>query len=86
MVVDIAVIVSAFIASLAGVHLTARTFFAMGREGGLPRIFAWTHPRFRTPWAGIAVSLLITFLLGLILGRHWTHPAPAPFTYTSSWP
>jgi len=75
------VIVSAFIASLAGVHLTARTFFAMGREGGLPRIFAWTHPRFRTPWAGIAVSLLITFLLGLILGRHWTHPAPAPFTY-----
>ncbi len=42
--VDIAVITSAFIASLAGLHLTARTFFAMGREGGLPRIFAWTHP------------------------------------------
>jgi amino acid transporter len=31
--VDIAVITSAFIASLAGLHLTARTFFAMGREG-----------------------------------------------------
>jgi amino acid transporter len=80
-VVDLAVITSAFIASLAGVHLTARTFFAMGREGGLPRIFAWTHPRFRSPWAGIALSLAITFLLGLILGRHWTKPAPAPFTY-----
>ena len=79
--VDIAVITSAFIASLAGLHLTARTFFAMGREGGLPRIFAWTHPRWRSPWVGIGASLLLTFLLGLILGRHWTHPAPAPFTY-----
>jgi amino acid transporter len=75
------VIISAFIASLAGVHLTARTFFAMGREGGLPRVFAWTHPRFKTPWAGIALSLLITFVLGLVLGRHWNKPAPAPFTY-----
>jgi amino acid transporter len=79
--VDIAVITSAFIASLAGVHLTARTFYAMGREGGLPRVFAWTHPRWRTPWVGIGFSLLVTFVLGLTLGRHWTHPAPAPFTY-----
>jgi amino acid transporter len=79
--VDVAVIVSVFIAALAGVHLTARTFFAMGREGGLPRVFAWTHPRFKTPWAGIALSLLITFLLGVTLGRHWNKPAPAPFTY-----
>jgi amino acid transporter len=79
--VDLAVITSAFIASLAGLHLTARTFFAMGREGGLPRLFAWTHPRFRSPWVGIGLSLLITFLLGLLLGRHWIHPAPAPFTY-----
>ena len=79
--VDLAVIVSSFIAALAGVHLTARIFFAMGREGGLPRLLAWTHPRFRTPWVGIALSLLITFLLGLILGRHWNSPAPAPYTY-----
>ena len=79
--VDLAVITSAFIAALAGVHLTARTFFAMGREGGLPRVFAWTHPRFRSPWVGIALALVITFLLDLILGRHWNHPAPNPFTY-----
>ena len=79
--VDLAVITSAFIASLAGLQLTARTFFAMGREGGLPRVFAWTHPRWRSPWFGIGISLLITLLLGLTLGRHWTHPAPAPFTY-----
>ena len=79
--VDLAVITSAFIAALAGIHLTARTFFAMGREGGLPRVLAWTHPRFRTPWVGIGLALVITFVLGLTLGRHWTHPAPSPFTY-----
>ncbi len=79
--VDLAVISSAFIAALAGIHLTARTFFAMAREGGLPRIFAWTHPRFRSPWAGIALALVVTFLLDLILGRHWKSPAPDPFTY-----
>jgi amino acid transporter len=79
--VDLAVITSAFIAALAGVHLTARTFFAMGREGGLPRAFAWTHPRFRTPWVGIALALVITFVLDATLGRHWNHPAPNPFTY-----
>jgi amino acid transporter len=53
----------------------------MGREGGLPRVFAWTHPRWRSPWVGIGISLLVALLLGLTLGRHWTHPAPAPFTY-----
>src|SRR5438093_2404189 len=78
--VDLAVITSAFIAALAGIHLTARTFFAMGREGGLPGVFAWTHPRFRSPWAGIALALVITFVLDLTLGRHWNSPAPNPFT------
>ncbi|MDX6369230.1 MAG: hypothetical protein QOG93_732 [Gaiellaceae bacterium] len=79
--VDLAVISSAFIAALAGIHLTARTFFAMAREGGLPRILAWTHPRYRSPWVGIALALVITFLLDLTLGRHWNSPAPNPFTY-----
>src|SRR5206468_428921 len=63
-IIDFSVAASAFVAALAGTHLTARTLFAMGREGGLPRVFAWTHPRFRTPWAGIAFSLLVTLLLG----------------------
>jgi len=39
----------------------------MGREGGLPKAFAWTHPRFRTPWVGIATGLAITALLGVHL-------------------
>src|ERR687886_408884 len=65
-IIDFAVAASGFVAALGGLHLTSRTLFAMGREGGLPRVFAWTHPRFRTPWVGIAFSLLVTLLLGAI--------------------
>ena len=77
-IIDLSVAASGFIAALAGVNLTARTLFAMGREGGLPRAFAWTHPRFRTPWVGIAVSLLITAVLGGFLAHR---PSFGPITY-----
>jgi amino acid transporter len=70
-IIDLSVAASGFIAALGGLHLTSRTLFAMGREGGLPRAFAYTNPRFRTPWVGIASSLLITLLLGaLVAHRH----------------
>lgn len=46
---DIVVVVESFVAALAGVHLTARTLFAIGRDGGIPRIFAATTPHFRNP-------------------------------------
>jgi amino acid transporter len=70
-IIDFSVAASGFIAALGGLHLTSRTLYAMGREGGLPRAFAWTHPRFRTPWTGIAVSLLVTVLLGVLVAhRH----------------
>jgi amino acid transporter len=76
-VVDLAVAVDAFVAALAGVHLTSRTLFAMGRDGGLPRVFAWTHPRFRTPWAGIVLALVATLVLVIWLAR----ATYDPFTY-----
>jgi len=34
--VDIVVVVDSFVAALAGVHLTARTLFAMGRDRAIP--------------------------------------------------
>jgi amino acid transporter len=76
-IIDFSVAASAFIAALGGLHLTSRTLFAMGREGGLPRVFAWTHPRFKTPWVGIGFSLLITLLLGVF----FAHKYDPPFTY-----
>ena len=76
--VDIAVVVDAFVAALAGTALVSRTAFAMGREGGLPKVFAWTHPRFKTPWVSIIASLVLTVILVSWLARGvWNDP----FTY-----
>lgn len=75
-IIDFAVAASGFIAALAGTNLTSRTAYAMGREGGLPRLFAWTHPRFRTPWVGIAFSLVVTLLLGVFFAHRYD-----PITY-----
>jgi amino acid transporter len=75
-IIDFSVAASGFIAALGGLHLTSRTLYAMGREGGLPRVFAWTHPRFKTPWTGIAFSLAVTLLLGAIFAHHYD-----PITY-----
>ena len=75
-IIDFSVAASGFIAALGGLHLTSRTLYAMGREGGLPRVFAWTHPRFRTPWTGIAFSLIVTLLLGAFFAHHYD-----PITY-----
>ena len=69
--VDIVVAVDAFVAALAGVNLTARTLFAMGRDRGIPRVFAATTPRFRSPYVGIGVSVALTLVLGATLGRHY---------------
>jgi amino acid transporter len=73
-IIDFSVAVSAFVAALAGTHLTARTLFAMGRERGLPSVFAWTHPRFRTPWTGIGFSLVVTLLLGVLFAHRYNPP------------
>jgi amino acid transporter len=69
--VDVVVVIDAFVAALAGVHLTARTLFAMGRDGGIPKMFAATTPRFRSPYVGIAVSVALTLVLGAWFGRHF---------------
>lgn len=74
--IDLCVAASGFVAALGGIHLTARTLLAMGRDGGLPRVFAWTHPRWRSPWTGIFASVVITLLLGAWLGNHY-----GPFTF-----
>ncbi len=70
-IVDLSVAASGFVAALGGIHLTSRTLLAMGRDGGLPRAFAWTHPRFQSPWIGVLTSVVITLGLGAWLGNHY---------------
>ncbi len=76
--VDVAVVVDAFVAALAGIALVSRTAFAMGREGGLPRAFAWTHRRFNTPWVAILSTIALTLVLTSWLARGTWNNA---FTY-----
>jgi len=68
---DIVVVVDAFVAALAGVQLTARTLFALGRDRGIPTLFSLTTPRFKSPFVGITISVLLTLVLGATLGRHY---------------
>lgn len=75
-IIDLAVVASGFVAALGGTNLTSRTLFAMGRDGGLPKAFAYTHPKFRTPWVGISFSLVLTIVLTATLARHY-----GPITY-----
>src|SRR5215467_1578876 len=66
--VEIGGMAAAFIVCVACATAAARTLFAMGREGVLPKAFARTHPRFKTPVnATIAVTVVAT-LMALLMG------------------
>jgi amino acid transporter len=45
-------------------HLAAipRMLYGLARDGLLPAVFSWLHPRFRTPWAGIFLVFLCLFV------------------------
>jgi amino acid transporter len=66
--VEIGGMCAAFIVCVACATAGARTLFAMGREGVLPRLFAHTHPRFKTPvnatFAVAAVATVMALLIG----------------------
>jgi amino acid transporter len=75
-VIDFAIAIGAFVGALAGLNLTARTLYAMGRDGGLASALAWTHPRRRTPWVAIGAAAALTLALGVIWAHHY-----GPITY-----
>jgi amino acid transporter len=57
--IEIGGMCAAFVVCVACATAATRTLYAMGREGVLPRAFAYTHPRFKTPVnATIAVAVL----------------------------
>jgi amino acid transporter len=66
--IDCMVVIDAFAAALAGVHLTARTLYALGRDGGIPAVFGKTHALYHSPWVGIVAALVLTLILGATLG------------------
>ena len=77
--ISIAAIFSAFMVCLACATAAARTMYAMGREGALPRPLGRTNPRFKTPViATITVAVLAT-IMAAIVGFQFGYGA-GPFT------
>jgi amino acid transporter len=62
--------ISAFASALGTANFTTRTAFAWGHDGYLPKAFARTHPRFKSPSIAIAVVMAITVLVCLV-GLAW---------------
>jgi amino acid transporter len=73
--IEIGGMLSAFIVCVACATAGARTLFAMGREGVLPRWLSHTHRRFKTPVnATLAVALFATIGAALV-GFIWPQDA-----------
>ena len=77
---------AAFIVSVACATAAARTLFAMGREGVLPKAFGRTHPQFKTPVnATVAVAVLAT-VMALLVGYPFSDAAfGQPFSNYYFW-
>jgi amino acid transporter len=65
---ELLIVTSAFACELAFYNTASRYVFAMAREGLLPRVFARTHPRHRSPYvASIAISVAVSVWVGAFI-------------------
>jgi amino acid transporter len=84
--IEIGGMCAAFIVCVACVTAGTRTLFAMGREGVLPRIFAHTHPRFKTPIYATITVVIVASVMALIMGYPLADPTfGAPFSNYYFW-
>lgn len=68
-VIPAIVVVTSALANLQmAMNAGAREAYRMAKEGKLPRMFTWAHPRYKTPWATAfsvtGIGLLLIWLLG----------------------
>src|SRR5579864_4646521 len=70
-VVFFAILNSTFANGNAGTLATTRTWFAMSRIGLLPSPLARLHPKWRSPYVGVVVQLVVTLAIGLPIGIHF---------------
>jgi amino acid transporter len=66
--VFLAIVNSTIANANAGVNVSSRTAYAMGRIGAFPRFLAQVHPRHRSPANAILVGFVITIAVTLGLG------------------
>jgi amino acid transporter len=62
--------ISSFASALGTANFTTRTAFAWGHDGYLPKAFARTHARFKSPHVAISVLMAVTGVV-FVLGLAW---------------
>jgi len=63
------VITSALANLQMAMNAGAREAYRMAKQGKLPHIFAWVHPRYKTPWATALTIAVVSWLMLGILGN-----------------
>jgi amino acid transporter len=66
--VFLAIVNSTIANANAGVNVSSRTAYAMGRIGAFPRMLAQVHPRHRSPVTAIIAAFVVTVAVTLGLG------------------
>ena len=66
--VFLAIVNSTIANANAGVNVSSRTAYAMGRIGAFPRFLAWVHPKHHSPAVAILTGFVITVAVTLGLG------------------
>lgn len=69
--VFLAIVNSTIANANAGVNVSSRTIYAMGRIRVFPQVLAALHPRHRSPVAGILLAFVTTLAVTLGLGLHY---------------
>ena len=77
----IAFMSSTLAVSLATANVSTRMWYALGRNGAFPKLFAKVHPVNKTPTNAIFAQYALTLASGLIAGA-WFHPDVAFFLLT----
>jgi amino acid transporter len=70
--VFLAIVNSTIANANAGINVSSRTSYAMGRIGAFPRFFELINPRHRSPVASILVAFVVTIAVTLGLGFGYT--------------
>src|SRR6202034_765136 len=70
--VFLAIVNSTIANANAGVNVSSRTAYAMGRIGAFPHFFARVHHRHASPFVAILVSFVVTVAVTLGLGLGYT--------------
>ena len=77
----IAFLSSTLAVTLATANVSTRMWYALGRNGAFPKLFAKVHPGYKTPTNAIFAQYALTLASGLIAGA-WFHPDVAFFLLT----